>query len=381
MKNTLKNLLFPRWWRGFSLALLCLLGGVPALARTVQDVAGRKVVVPDRVERVLLGEGRLIYTLALLEGRQVFDRVAGWQGDFRGLDVQGYAAFSKAFPQADKVPLVGGTSSETFSVEKALSVRPDVAFMAVSGGHGPTPDSEAVRQLEAAGVPVVFVDFSNHPLRYTVPSLRVMGEVLQRQPQAEAYIAFYEAQMRRVTQRIATASAKSDFRRPTVFIDMLAGLRDCCGSPGRGNFGEMVELAGGDNIGAGHIPGPIGSLNLEFILSRNPQVYVATGVFASGQGGVTLGYQATPQQARDSLRAVAGRAETRELTAVKQGRVHGLWHIFYDSPEHVIAVQALAKWLHPTLFADLDPQRTRAELYERFMPIPMSGTLFTGLAP
>lgn len=381
MKNTLKNLLFPRWWRGFSLALLCLLGGVPALARTVQDLAGRKVVVPDRVERVLLGEGRLIYTLALLEGRQVFDRVAGWQGDFRGLDVQGYAAFSKAFPQADKVPLMGGTSSETFSVEKALSVQPDVAFMAVSGGHGPTPDSEAVRQLEAAGVPVVFVDFSNHPLRHTVPSLRVMGEVLQRQPQAEAYIAFYETQMRRVTQRIATASAKSDFRRPTVFIDMLAGLRDCCGSPGRGNFGEMVELAGGDNIGAGRIPGPIGSLNLEFILSRNPQVYVATGVFASGQGGVTLGYQATPQQARDSLRAVAGRAETRELTAVKQGRVHGLWHIFYDSPEHVIAVQALAKWLHPALFADLDPQRTRAELYERFMPIPMSGTLLTGLAP
>lgn len=356
-------------------AALC----VPAHARTVKDVAGRTVVVPDRVERVLLGEGRLIYTLALLKGPNTFDRVAGWQGDLRGLDVQGYAAFSKAFPQAGKVPLVGGTSSETFSVEKALSVRPDVAFMAVSGGHGPTPDSEAVRQLQAAGVPVVFVDFSNHPLRNTVPSLRVMGEVLQRGQRAQEYIAFYEQQIRLVTDRIEAAGVKPGFRRPTVFIDMLAGLRDCCGSPGEGNFGEMVALAGGENIGAGRIPGPIGTLNLEYILSRNPDVYVATGVFAAGQGGVTLGYQATPEQARSSLRAVAGRPETRELSAVKAGRVHGLWHIFYDSPEHLVAVQALAKWLHPELFADLDLHRTRAELYRRFMPIPLTGVLTTDL--
>lgn len=369
-----------RWCAAWLAAVLCAMCA-PSMARTVHDVAGRSVTVPDHVERVLLGEGRLIYTMALLEGRHTFDRVAGWQGDFRGLDVQGYAAFARTFPQADRVPVVGGTSSETFSVEKALSVRPDVAFMAVSGGHGPTPDSEAVRQLQAAGVPVVFVDFSNHPLAHTVPSLRVMAEVLGRQREAQDYIDFYEQQIRRVTERVAAAAARPGFTRPSIFIDMLAGLRDCCGSPGKGNFGEMVALAGGDNIGADRIPGPIGSLNLEYILARDPHVYVATGVFAAGQGGVTLGYAATPAQARGSLRAVAMRPETRELPAVKAGRVHGLWHIFYDSPEHVIAVQALAKWLHPALFADLDPAQTRVELYRRFMPIPLGGVLFTDLAP
>ena len=363
-------------------ALLMLVASpFPAQARTVKDVAGRSVVVPERVERVLLGEGRLVYTLALLEGKQVFERLAGWQGDFRGLDVQGYAAFAKVFPQADKVPVVGGTSSDTFSVEKALSVRPDVAFMAVSGGHGPTPDSEVVRQLQAAGVPVVFVDFSSHPLRNTIPSLRIMGEVLGRDQRAEEYISFYEQQIRRVTEKVAVAASRPGFKRPTIFIDMLAGLQDCCGSPGKGNFGEMVDIAGGENIGAGRIPGPIGKLNLEYILSCNPDVYVATGVFAAGQAGVTLGYQATPKDAASSLRAIAQRPETRELAAVKSDRVHGLWHIFYDSPEHLIAVQALAKWLHPDLFADLDPRRTRTELYRRFMPVPEQGVLFTDIAP
>jgi len=361
-----------------AVAALALWSGL-AQALTVTDMAGRSVQVPDRVQRVLLGEGRMVYTMALLEGQQAVERVAGWQGDFRLLDTQGYAAFSKAFPAMEKLPLVGGATPESFNVEQALAVRPDVAFMAVSGGHGPAPDSEAVRQLQAAGVPVVFVDFSQHPLTHTVPSLRLMGQVLGRQQRAEDFIAFYEPRIERVRQRVAAARQKDGFQRPAIFIDMLAGLRDCCGSPGKGNFGEMVELAGGDNIGAGRIPGPIGTLNLEYVLSRDPAVYVATGVFASGQGGVTLGYQATPAQAQASLATVAQRAQTRELSAVRKGRVHGLWHIFYDSPEHVIAVEALAKWLHPELFADIDPLRTRRELYERFMPIPMTGVLLTDL--
>ncbi|MDF2395860.1 ABC transporter substrate-binding protein [Pseudomonas sp. 3MA1] len=358
--------------------LLGLLWAATASAATLTDLAGRQVQVPDKVEHILLGEGRMIYSLSLLEGQNPFARLAGWQGDFRGLDVQGYEAYHKAFPKADKVPLVGGTSAETFSVEKALAVHPDLAIMALSGGHGPSPDSEAVKQLEAAGVAVLFVDFSDHPLRNTVPSMRLLGQALGREQQAEAFIAFYQQSLARVSETLAKAAP---LKQPTIFIDMLAGLQDCCGSPGTGNFGEMIKLAGGRNIADGRIPGPIGVLNVEYILSSDPDVYVATGVFAAGQGGVTLGYSATLQQARDSLRQAAQRPPLNELRAVREGNVHGLWHIFYDSPEHLIAVQALAKWLHPELFKDLDPDQTRRELYQRFMPIPASGVFATSLQP
>ena len=34
-----------------------------------------------------------------------------------------------------------------------------------------------------------------------------------------------------------------------------------------------------------------------------------------------------------------------------------------------MAVQQLAKWLHPELFEDLDPNATMKELHERFLPI------------
>lgn len=366
--------------RGLLLGLLPLglLCSAVASAATLTDLAGRQVQVPDKVERILLGEGRMIYSLSLLEGKHPFARVAGWQGDFRGLDVQGYGAFHRAFPEAEKIPLVGGTSADTFSVEKALAVHPDLAIMALSGGHGPSPDSEAVKQLQAAGVAVVFVDFSNHPLSNTVPSMRLLGQALGREQQAQAFIDFYQRSLARVTDTLAQAG---QLEQPTIFIDMLAGLQECCGSPGTGNFGEMIKLAGGRNIADGRIPGPIGTLNVEYILSSDPDVYVATGVFAAGQGGVTLGYSATLQQAHDSLRQAAQRPPLNELRAVRQGNVHGLWHIFYDSPEHLVAVQALAKWLHPQLFKDLDPDQTRRELYQRFMPIPASGVFATSLAP
>ena len=42
---------------------------VTAQAVTVTDIAGRTVTVPDDVQRVVLGEGRLFFALSLLEGQ------------------------------------------------------------------------------------------------------------------------------------------------------------------------------------------------------------------------------------------------------------------------------------------------------------------------
>ena len=42
---------------------------------------------------------------------------------------------------------------------------------------------------------------------------------------------------------------------------------------------------------------------------------------------------------------------------------------FYNSPYDVIAIQQLAKWIHPQLFADLDPDDTFRRLHQEFLPI------------
>jgi len=38
-----------------------------------------------------------------------------------------------------------------------------------------------------------------------------------------------------------------------------------------------------------------------------------------------------------------------------------------------VAIQALAKWLHPNEFKDLDAWATFQELHDRFLPIKLTG--------
>lgn len=50
----------------YLLAGITLMTSFAAWSGTVTDVAGRTVQVPDKVNRILLGEGRLFHAIALL---------------------------------------------------------------------------------------------------------------------------------------------------------------------------------------------------------------------------------------------------------------------------------------------------------------------------
>ena len=45
----------------------------------------------------------------------------------------------------------------------------------------------------------------------------------------------------------------------------------------------------------------------------------------------------------------------------------------------MVAVQVFAKWLHPALFADLDPRATLQTMFTQFQPIPLTGVYWTSL--
>ena len=73
---------------------------------------------------------------------------------------------------------------------------------------------------------------------------------------------------------------------------------------------------------------------------------------------------------RRRLARLMRRPAYRSLAAVRAGRVHAIWHPFYDNPYYFIALQRVAKWLHPRRFAALDPEQTFRELHARFLPVP-----------
>jgi iron complex transport system substrate-binding protein len=88
----------------------------------------------------------------------------------------------------------------------------------------------------------------------------------------------------------------------------------------------------------------------------------------------------TPEaDARISLRKALQRENLQHLDAAEHGRANAIWHGFYNSPLNVAAVQRIAKWLYPKLFADLDPEATLARIFTEFQAIDQTGAYWVSV--
>ena len=342
------------------------------------DVAGRTVTIKRPVERILLFEGRQLYVVAGLQPGNPFDKIVGWGGDLKGLDVDAYEKYKEKFPEIDDIADFGfGGSVEEFSVEWAIDLEVDVITLDLDGLR-PAQETGMVEQLTEAGIPIVVIDYRHEPLENTVPSTYILGRLFDQQERAQEIVDFYLQQVSVVYSRVGQLETE----KPLVFLDIAGGFEgaeNCCLTNGRGNLGLMVERAGGINLGSELVPGVFGTVNAEEILVSQPDVIVATGGNAPPYNTygdlVTLGYFSQPDEARSTLaRLGEGRPGWSELPAVKDGRHHAIWHNFYNSPYHFAALQQFAKWFHPELFEDIDPVANLAEYHEKFLPIGYSGT-------
>ncbi len=332
---------------------------------SVTDITGRAITLPRPAKRLLIDDGRYFLALALMVDDPVA-LVAAWPHDVHRIGDSAYEAYRARFPDiATKTRIAG--SAESLSVEQILDVAPDAAIF--RAGLGPTP--EQVRQIEAAGIAVVFIDFFSQPLENLAPSLAILGKLVGAEERAQTFIDFRAARLKRITDRIEAAR---DLVRPRVFLEVHAGLTECCNAPGRGNIGNYITLVGGHNIAADVLPGAVGKLGIEFIIDSDPQIYIATGGPQTAKaGGFVIGSQFSTEEARASLARMAARPGIASLAPVEHGEVHGLAHQLLNSPLDILVTERLARWIQPELFADVDPDATLAELNARFLAVPLAG--------
>ncbi|MEI4488770.1 ABC transporter substrate-binding protein [Frigidibacter sp. MR17.14] len=351
---------------------LSLLAATGALADpvTVTDIAGRSVTLDGPVERVILGEGRQIFFAAVLDNDAPFHRIVGWRDDLRQAAPESYALYAEKYPQLKDIPTFGGFKDGTFDIEQAVALKPDVMIMNLEA-KAATDEAGYEEKLAKVGIPIVYVDFREDPFAHTPQSMAIIGKLFGKEARAEEFNDFYQAQMARVTEVIA---AHPDLTRPLTFVERAGGYtEDCCMSFGNANFGQFVELAGGRNLASAFIPGTFGTVNPEQIIASDPEQVVVTGgnweAYVPGGAWVGVGPGSDEAAARAKLAALMDRPAFAGVKAVETGKVHAIWHQFYNSPYSFVAVQQLAKWLHPELFDDLDPEATLKELHARFLPI------------
>jgi iron complex transport system substrate-binding protein len=347
---------------------------------TIKDVAGRDVEISVPVEHVILGEGRQIYFVAALDTDAPFSRVVGWRDDFKKADLDGYNEYLAKFPEMDKLPTFGGMKDGTFDIEQAVALKPDVIIMNIDAKTA-TEEAGYIEKLGKVGIPLVYVDFREKPMENTEASMRVIGTLFGKQDKAEEFITFRAEQIARVTDVLA----KTDAKKPLVFMERAGGYSDdCCMSFGSENFGKMVELAGGVNMAKDIIPGTFGTVNPEQVIASNPDQIIVTGanweLYVPGGNWVGVGPGADPKESVRKLSNLMQRPAFTGVKAVKDNNVHAIWHQFYNNPYQFVAVQQIAKWLHPELFKDLDPDATFKDLHERFLPVAYKPGYFASLA-
>ncbi len=377
--------IFPETWSRRS--VLALLGSAPfALAACgsgdtgnagvesgpLTDLRDRTLDVAPPVSRLTIDDGRYLIGLALIHPDPV-SVLAGWSGDVNRISPEIYAAFLERFPRLADLPTTPSSASD-FSVEAVLAASPQVAVVSL----GPGPSDAQVAQLEGAGVAVAFIDFFSHPFENQARSLSLLGRLIGREDRAEAYNRFRADKLALIASRVADIP---EDRRPTVFMEAHAGNGpDCCNSPGRGNVGDYITFVGGRNIGADVLQAPFGKLNLEYVIDRDPDVYIATGgPHLERTGGFVVGPQYSEEQSRASLVRITQRRGISSLSAVRGGRTHGLSHQLVNSPIDIVATEVLAKWIHPELFADLDPRATLDAINSDFLAVPYRGEYWTDL--
>lgn len=354
-------------------ALVAMLAASVAMAQsfTIKDVAGREITFDKPVERVVVGQGLMIHAIAAIVGGNPFGKIVAWRDDLWKTDKNSFNVYVEAFPEAKELPFLGNVDNGTLSTEALLNLKPDVMLLPIES-RKPADELKLEELLANVGAKLVYIDFRENYAENTEPSLRILGTLFGHEDRAEAIVTYWKEQMARVTDKLKAVNPA----KPNVFIYRIAGLAECCPTFGPLNFGLMVEQAGGHNIGSDFVPGLYGVLNPEQIIASNPDIVVATGANWSetegSKGYVDVGPNAEPtiEASRAALNALMTDPAFTGSKAVANGDVHAIWHMFYTSPFQFVAIQKLAKWLHPELFADLDPDATFKEFHEKFLPVP-----------
>lgn len=220
------------------------------------------------------------------------------------------------------------TDGQTFTLndEAILGYKPDLVL-----GYGGYFKADE-QKLIAAGVSVVDLPVVA-TLQQSLTELKLAGQLVHAASAADKQLAALQARVDAVTHKVAGARAPSVYMEDGTYNGLYSTF-------GRGSYGDdLIHLAGGSNIFATDSDSAgYPNVGAESIIQANPQVIVT--VEGTQFGGDPKG--------------VAARPGWSAIAAVQSGHVYALNADDFgrpDAPRLVSALEALAKALHPDLFA------------------------------
>lgn len=239
------------------------------------------------------------------------------------------------------------------NIELLLQQKPDIV---IADGHLKIRD-----QIENTGVPVIVM--SPYSTDEFLSTLKTLGLILNEKERANDLAGLIEDYRKIIKAR--TKKLKPE-QKPSVFYEWY---KPYFSISALGHAHKNLVTAGGINIAAGE-PVKCPLVNAEWILERNPQIIIRSLYFK--------GTCPPPPDAEEKLKKMRDELTHRpglsEVDAVKNGKVYIFNSALTSELGSIVGIAYFAKWFHPELFEDIDPEIIHKELFQKFYGIELEGT-------
>ena len=224
---------------------------VPGQTKTITDMTGREVQVPQPVERIVAlsaADCEVLYAVG------AGDMLVG-RGEFCN-----YPAEVMEKPSVQ--------SGYETNIEQIIALQPQVLLMSTMA-----QTEEQIAQLEKAGVAVVVSDA--HTIEEVYQSIKIIGELTGHQDQANVVINYMQGSLEQLAEKATGDGTK------TVYFE-VSPLEYGLWTAGKNTFmNEVAELLGLKN--AFDDVEQWGEISEEQVLERNPD-YIVTITMYYGEG-------------------------------------------------------------------------------------------------
>jgi iron complex transport system substrate-binding protein len=256
-------------------------------------------------------------------------------------------------PELMDIPSVG--KSFTPDIERILVLKPDTIL-----AYATSLPPEKLDDKLPEDICVIRLGFEKP--EFMSRDFEKLGYLLEKEDRVGEIIDFYDEYTETISERVA---GLSDEEKPRVYLEGWSNYRTCDSDS---SFHEICTLAGGRNIAA-DIRVPESRVDPEWVIEQNPDIIVKYVGTAQGSG-----YEEDDPESMKAIREdVMNRPELADVTAVINGDVYCITIQLTSKPRYVIGIAYMAKWMHPELFADIDPEAMNAEYLERFHGMPYRG--------
>ena len=342
----------------------------------ITDVTGRTVTLKKPAERVVLqwsGAGGPFFTISALMGKDTPKVIAGMDTSLQDYRADMWKHFTAEMPELATIPVVGTIGDKTFNVEQVISLNPDVIFIPVDLKE--QYESDVKPKLDAAGVQTIYIDYHAEKLESHQKSIEAIGKALGKEERAAEISKFYTDRVTRVLDRVS----KINKPKPTVYLEVGMNGPEEFGNSFSSNYswGALATMAGADVITKDVIK-KTSPINPEFILEKNPDIIMIMGSYwPKKPTSMRLGFEATEASSQELLKAfTTERQGWSDLKAVENKQVYSAHHGLPREVFDAAVFEYLAKTFYPEEFADVDPEATLKEFYDKFLPYSYSGIWF-----